>query len=497
MLWVAALCAATLTGAERGRIGVYEVIELAVPSPDPVTFRHSGTETRIYPFDDGGANKVRFCPTSAGRWQIAGTEDYVTATATKRHGFWMADQDSPGRRWYKRSDGSHQYVFGNTMYSFLSERSPEGKPNGSDIVRDVRGNAGYFKKLRFSAIGDLYHDRATGPFLDDTGRPTYDGAWSHRPNSNWFRERVDVAVKTAFDADLIADLILSGVDTETARNALSPAHNNRDPEPFLRYLAARYGAYPNVWMCLINEYDIRRPKYTPSDIQRFGATLRKYLPYSTPVSVHMAERKWPEALNSDPSWNDHVIIQRKLKTVATAADALDAAWRAGGSDKPAIDDELSYEGAGDRHLPLDTLEAHLGAFLGGGYGSTGYKAASKIGQYFTGNFDVKEHTSAESLKWLREVIDRDVTFWQMKPGAEIFSGLDSAFRAMSWEDHEYVLGTDKASTIKANLPAGNWRVTSYDAAASKQRIISKKATGNFEFDVPDSRATLVHFARVR
>jgi hypothetical protein len=35
----------------------------------------------------------------------------------------------------------------------------------------------------------------------------------------------------------------------------------------------------------------------------------------------------------------------------------------------------------------DVLEAFLGVFLGGGYGSIGYKTGLKLGQYFAGRFD--------------------------------------------------------------------------------------------------------------
>jgi hypothetical protein len=72
----------------------------------------------------GGAFKVRFCPTRPGRWTIVETSsnraelqgqregETVVAAASGLHGFWEVDQDSPGRRWYRRSDGSHQYILG-------------------------------------------------------------------------------------------------------------------------------------------------------------------------------------------------------------------------------------------------------------------------------------------------------------------------------------------------------------------------------------------------
>ena len=94
-----------------------------------------------------------------------------------------------------------------------------------------------------------------------------------------------------------------------------------------------------------------------------------------------------------PPWHDHQIIQHKLRRLAPAADAIQQTWSGPGvgrrRERPTVNDELSYQGEGDRHTEADTVEAHLGAFLGSGYGTTGYKPGEKTGHYFWGNFDVK------------------------------------------------------------------------------------------------------------
>jgi Domain of unknown function (DUF5060)/Protein of unknown function (DUF4038) len=529
------LLVSSLVAQELGKGEVYAVTELTFvgspqgPGRSPVKdtdfwvrIRHqSGSpEYRIYGFWDGGDTfKLRFCPTQVGQWNLVEVHSndrrlaaqkqggYIRALASTRKGFWEVDQQSAGQRWYKRSNGSHQYIFGNTLYTFLAETGSDGKPNGSSIRRDVKGSAEYFKKIRFSAIGDLYPNLATGPFLDEAGRVTYDGSWSHRPNPDWFRTRVDVAVQTAFETDSIADMILAGPDLPASRSSLSPAKNAGDPEPYLRYIAARYGANPNVWICLANEYDIKQPKYTPERIKQLGAMLRRFLPYSTPVSVHSAGGPWAPELNAMPSWNDHVIVQRKLKVLAQAADAIQAAHEAGG-DKPVIDDELSYQGLGDGHSEADTLESHLGAFLGGGYGTTGYKASGpsrrsgsvnvlKTGQYLTGNFNAVDHTAAHGLKWLREIIDSRVTFWKMEPGTPIFSQLDPNFRGMAWPDHEYVLGSDRIAKVSVTLPSGEWDILRYDVIVQKESTVASRATGPITFVTPASRAVLFHIVKAR
>jgi len=547
------------------KVQLYDVHEITLSGPtygsvdsptcqvDLVTkWRHESGQPsyQIYGFWDsngkggqsGNVFKVRFCPTKLGKWTLVKTtwhghlgrvftgwkpvpqselngqkEGYsIVCVSSFRKGFWEVDEDDARGRWYKRSDGSHQYIFGNTMYSFLSEYDDKG-PTGGNIADDISRNSRYFKKVRFSITGDRYPHPEEKPFLDNSGKPTDNGNFSHRPNPAWFYNRVDLAVREAFNNDLIADLILNGPDTKDSRSVLAASENAGDCTPILKYIAARYGSYPNVWICLSNEFDIKNPRYQPKDIVRFGTTMRKYLPYPTPMSVHSRPRDWDKELNARP-WHDHVIIQKKLKKMPIAADWVSRNHYIGGN-VPIIDDELAYEGKGDGWSEPDVIESHLGAFLGGGYGTTGHKPASKRGHYFHGNFKASEHKSADNLLWFRRVIDKNITFWKMAPvpafsvreaqvrapvrGSDtgdtsigIFQNIDGEFRAMEWPGHEYVLGTNKAHKgILAKLPEGKWQVIRYDIIAKKQKQLSFGAVGTFTFDAPDSRAVLFHFKK--
>jgi Domain of unknown function (DUF5060)/Protein of unknown function (DUF4038) len=464
----------------------------------------------------GNVFKVRFCPTRKGKWTLIKTSSNkleldgqnkgltIMCTASDHPGFWEVDSEHAGGRWYKRSDGSHPYIFGNTMYSFLSERNNQG-PSGGNIADDMRGNAEYFKKVRFSITGDRYPHPTAKPFLDHAGRPTDDGDFSHRPNPAWFHDRVDLAVRVAYEHDLIADVIINGPDTPENRTILRPAENDGDSAPILRYLAARYGSYPNVWICLCNEFDIKEPKYTCDEINGFGQTMQGLLPYPTPLSVHAFPRDWYPELNTSPPWHDHVIIQKKIKTLPIAADWVSRNHAIGGH-VPVIDDELAYEGAGDGWSEADVIESHLGAFLGGGYGTTGHKPAGKQGHYFWGHFKASEHKAADNLLWLRQVIDEHITFWKMAPAGDsdssdnaigIFDNVHPDFRVLAWPGHEYILGTNHArADIQAKLPPGQWKITRYDAIAKDRRTLDSKASGTFQFDAPNGRAVFFHFRRI-
>ncbi len=464
----------------------------------------------------GNVFKVRFCPTREGKWtlvevtsnqpQLKGQNQgyVVTCAASAQPGFWLVDHEQTGGRWYQRSNGSHPYIYGNTMYSFLSEYDDQG-PSGSNIAADIRGNAQYFKKVRFSITGDRYPHPQVKPFLNDAGQPTDNGDFSHRPNPAWFHQRVDLAVRTAGELDVIADLILCGPDTQDSRSTLQAGQNGTDPAPLLRYIAARYGSYPNVWICLCNEFDIKLPKYSSEQIARFGGIMRGFLPYPTPRSVHASARDWHTELNTTPPWNDHVIIQRKIKTLPVAADWL-ARNHVLGGNIPVIDDELAYEGKGDGWSEEDVIESHLGAFLGGGYGTTGHKPGNKKGHYFWGNFKASEHLAADNLGWLRQIIDENITFWRMAPANDpdagdsaigIFSSVHPDSRVLEWPGQEYILGTNRAGRrCRANLPAGAWQVTRHDVIGKQTEVLSTGVSGEFSFDVPGSRAVLFHFKKV-
>jgi hypothetical protein len=522
--------------SEIGKAEIYSVVELSFKGPQQnetdipardidfwLRIRHESgsSEYKIHGFWDGDGKgrtsgnifKVRFCPTKTGRWNIVEVYsnkpglhgqkqgDYLWATASDHPGFWIVDSKSPGSRWYKRSDGSHPYIVGNTHYSFLSGYQKDNKPSGNDIAADITGNAEYFKKLRFTLHCDRYPNPDEKPFFDDNGRPTDQGDYSHRPNPRWFSQRADIAVLTGWKHDLIADLILCGPDTVDSRSILRANKNGGDPTPWLKYAAARYGSFPNVWICLCNEYEIKTPKYTEEEIVRFARIIKQYLPYPTPLSVHSTPRTlWSNNFDELPAWNDHQIIQKKIRNLHDSADVIQYTWQNSDGqkprNKPTVNDELSYQGKGDKHTEHDTIESHLGVFLGGGYGTTGEKPGNKLGQYFKGCFNPSEHTAADNLKYLRRIIDTHITFWKMAPDTNIFSNLHPDSRGLAWPNHEYVLGTNKVhKNIIANLPAGTWTIIRYDIINKKAVTLTKTARNRFNFDTPNSREVMFHFKK--
>ena len=517
--------------------GIYSVIELSfdgpvqtptdTPSRDisfSVHFQHeSGTQLHVLGFWDGDGQggsvgdqfKVRFTPTEIGRWELVDVQsnnpkldnqhegDYVVATDSELKGFWVPEVNGQNHSWYRRSDGSHQYIVGNTHYTFLSEHDRRGNPSGGDIVSDIMGNAEYFNKLRFSLLGDIAPHPTDKPFFTDEGKPTDSGIYAHRPNPAWFHQRADLAVETAFEHDLIADLIISGVANAGSRRVLfdckevqadSCERPWKSESSYLEYVAARYGSFPNVWMTVVNEWDLLPPIYEPSEIVEYGTELKENLAYPIPLSVHGSPGPWDSAL--DGPWHDHVIIQRKMKTWLNSFRVTIGNQQP--RPMPIINDELSYQGAGDGHLEQDTIQAFVGAFVGGGYASTGYKSAPRTGQYVSGNFSVEEHSSADNLKWLREQIDQDIRFWEMDP----LVIQDTVFEVSSWgvgaalvSDSQYFVATHKnTGRIHIELDGGEWTIEQWDVHAMQRTILESDYVGRFTFH-PESGDNIYFFTR--
>ena len=345
------LTGGTAAASELGSVGVYDVVEIDFTGPSygptdtpakdvdfQVTFRHeSGSpEYTIHGFWDGdGAGgtsgdtfSVRFCPTATGKWylqDVASNQseldgekegDYVVAVSSTNHGFWI-----PDGRWFKRSDGTHQYIVGNTHYDFLSR--PNGNEASTTTIRsDIDANAEHFKKLRFCLQSFRSENQSATvlPFFTTAGgQSDREGENGDRPNPRYFTERVDAAVKRALEKDLICDLILGGTIEDQAV----------DSQTYMKYVAARYGAYPNVWICVGQEWN---EQVSASHEVTNGNYLRSLLAYPVPMSTH-ATSGWNSSLNG--SWCTHSIRQGKYSDLSDAANALLADYSANQS-KPCV-----------------------------------------------------------------------------------------------------------------------------------------------------------------
>jgi len=462
-----------------------------------VDFKHeSGEVVRVHGFWDGDGKggmegsvfKVRFCPFLAGTWILEDVysnapelreqreNDLIVVQESDHPGFWVIDEFAPGQRWFKRSNGTHDYIVGNTHYDFL------GAPDGvvathEHIESDIEHNAKYFKKLRFCVRGfrSENKDPDLRPFFR-RGKMT--SSETNKPNPKFFRERVDVAVQKGYELDLICDLILGGTTGDQVADSLG----------FIKYMAARYGAYPNVWFCIGQEWD---EQADAEHEVRIGSLLNGYTPFPNPISTHATEKTtW----NSDlwGSWYTHSIRQGKLpshlKNMPACAEAMIKDY-ASNQGRPTVNDENGYDP--NESTEDDVLEGVLGTFAGGGYGTTGHKLASKEGGYFWGyasqDMTADEHPSADNLGWMREKIDATIDFWRLEPRVE------NSIPILEWPEVQKVVFSNKAMDLTENLDGGPWKVVQFDVINKTENVLSEEAQGEFGYTTPASRAVMTFF----
>jgi len=345
------------------------------------------------------------------------------------------------------------------------------------IETDIAENAKYFKKVRFCVRGFRSEnaDPDLKPFFKN-GEMTEEE--TNRPNPKFFRERVDVAVQKGYELDLICDLILGGTTGDQVTDSLG----------FIKYMAARYGAFPNVWFCIGQEWN---EQADAAHEVRIGSELRSFTPFPNPISTHATESfAWNSDLWGD--WNSHSIRQGKLPShladLQSCAQAMMSDYE-NNQGKPTINDEIGYDP--NESSEIDVLEGILGTFAGGGYGTTGHKLASKQGAYFWGyssqGLTVDDHPSADNLGWLRDKIDANIDYWRMQPRIE------GETVVLEWPQVQKVVFSNKELSLTENLQDGPWKVVQFNVIDKTETVLSESVQGDFAFTTPASRAVMTFF----
>jgi hypothetical protein len=108
-----------------------------------------------------------------------------------------------------------------------------------------------------------------------------------------------------------------------------------DDERYLRYVAARFGAFRNVWWSMANEFDLVKTK-TTDDWDHLFQVLQAADPHDRLRSIHQFDVYY----DARKPWITHASIQNN----AAVLDDLRAALHRDFALKPVIFDEVAYEG---------------------------------------------------------------------------------------------------------------------------------------------------------
>jgi hypothetical protein len=294
-------------------------------------FSQGSREVRVPGFYDGqGTYRVRFMPDNEGEWSFLTRS--TTAALDGKAGSFSATAPSAGnhgpvsvrnRFHFAHADGTPYFPFGTTCYAWTHQPLPM-----QDETLATLGKA-RFNKMRMGVFPKSYPFNENEPLMH-VYEPGADGKLDFdRPNPAAFRH-FEQQVGKLRDMGIEADIIVFHPYDRWGYCDMSAEQDFR----YVAYLAARLGAYRNVWWSLANEYDFLLDTKPMGQWDRYFHILEENDPAGHLKSIHNGD----QTMNFDhrKAWVSHVCIQHwDVKRTPEWRDAY---------GKPVINDEPEYEG---------------------------------------------------------------------------------------------------------------------------------------------------------
>ena len=297
---------------------------------DAVLRDAAGTEIRVPGFYDGaGVYRLRFMPEAEGDWTFV-TRSATPALDGHRGGFTAlapgAGNHGPVRVrngfHFAHADGTPFLSFGTTCYAWTHQ--PMAMQD--QTLRSLAATR--FNKIRMAVFPKDYPYN-TNPPLHDIFEVVDGTRDFDRPNFEALRH-FETRIGQLRDLGIEADVILFHPYDRWGYCDMSEAQDNR----YVAHMAARLGAFRNVWWALANEYDFMIDTKPMDRWDGFFRILETEDPHRHLKSIHNghADANYDHA----KPWVTHVCIQHP--DVKRTQD-----WRAAWG-KPVVNDEPEYEG---------------------------------------------------------------------------------------------------------------------------------------------------------
>jgi hypothetical protein len=334
--------AAQLDAAERiDRIERWGVFEAALPGPDQgnpfddiklaATFTCGDRSVTVPGFYDGaGTYRIRFSPPELGVWRWTSSSN-VEALEGHR-GTFRCVLPAPGNHGPVRvtadgyhfayADGTPFRQIGTTCYSWALQSDAKCAETLATL------KAAPFNKMRMCVFPNVASE------WKDPFTPTGAGP------AEWDPRRPDPAYFRNFERRIL-ELQALGIEADVI--LFHPYNKSRrlsdmaraDDERYLRYVAARFGAYRNVWWAMGNEYDGIKTKKT-ADWDHLFQVLVAADPHDRLRSIHQIN----DYYDHRKPWITHASIQNG----SAVLDDGRAQPHRRFAEKAVIFDEVLYEG---------------------------------------------------------------------------------------------------------------------------------------------------------
>lgn len=373
----------------------------------------SGATQRVSGFWDGsveaGTGKtkmtVRFTPMSTGVWTYVSTSQDLglnnrtgsfTVVGSGR-GFLRRNANRPEQ--FVFDNNVKMFMWGQTYYNVVTT-ARAGGPWKNAIDQSA---ANKLNKVRLLVFPFQKRDEpgecgdSLAPYPDS--KPFTDANHTVLDIQHW--RRLDEVVHYLSSKQMIADLILFSTNCPS----YSPLGSVED-ERYLRYVLARYAAFPNVIWCLTNEWQFAPdgtcslPSPHPKSYwENLGSIVRSEDPWindsagtrQRPLSIHQRTQHTFDFLTS--AWPTHAVLQDGVRNGRFEAPKFTNGDQWGnygirtnlGFGMPVVNDEYGYLGEKggtsgcnctfDRDQHRRTI---WGIALAGGYGSVGDARKSMV-----------------------------------------------------------------------------------------------------------------------
>lgn len=294
-------------------------------------FSQGNRTVRVPGFYDGeGTYRVRFMPDAEGEWS------YRTASKTEaldgKTGTLTATAPSAGnhgpvsvrnRFHFAYADGTPYFPFGTTCYAWTHQPIAM-----QDETLATLGKA-KFNKIRMGVFPKSYPFNENEPLMDVYERGADGKIDFDRPNPKAFRHFEQQVAKLR-DLGIEADVIVFHPYDRWGYCDMSAEQDFR----YVAYLAARLGAYRNVWWALANEYDFLLDTKPVGQWDRYFHILEENEATPHLKSIHNGDQN--VSFDHRKAWVTHVCIQNwDVKRTPE--------WREQ-YGKPVVNDEPEYEG---------------------------------------------------------------------------------------------------------------------------------------------------------
>ncbi|WP_347304614.1 DUF5060 domain-containing protein (plasmid) [Croceibacterium sp. TMG7-5b_MA50] len=391
--------------AQTERWGVHELVMDGPRTGNPfvdvtlsATFRREDQAITVPGFYDGdGTYRIRFSPPDVGEWTWrsdsnhralhgqAGSFTCVAATGDN-HG---PVRVTPDGYHFAHADGTPFRQIGTTCYSWALQSDAKCAQTLETLA------AAPFNKMRMLVFPNV-ESVATNPFVR-----TGDGPRDYDPtrfDPDYFRRYEDRIVRLGRQG-IQADIILfHPYDTKRGYNDMARV----DDERYVRYVAARWGAYRNVWWSMANEYDNVETK-TIADWDHLFEVLVAADPHDRLRSIHQINTYYDHR----KPWITHASVQNG----AAVVDDIRAELHRAIILKPVIFDEVVYEGdIAERWGQLsgeEMVERFWWGLIGGTYvgHSEVFSSTRNADTSWLGQGGTLKGTSPPRLAFLRQIME--------------------------------------------------------------------------------------------